>query len=145
TDGGLVTALSMGRANIYVVSAGRQGLKQVRTIANYQGNWAGRYLVTACSNTVVFNSIRACNGLPPGSNLPLTMVLTQSGETVSGRVAFGQLNSESVTIPLGGDGTLRFVARVAGDPQIDVNMGLSQPAAGQITGGMTDRKSTRLN
>ena len=62
------------------------------------------------------------------------MVLTQTGESVNGRVAFGTLNSEPVTLPMGGDGSLVFLARVAGDPQIDVNMNLASPGANQITG-----------
>jgi hypothetical protein len=135
SDSGMVTAITTGRANIYVAFGGRQGLKQVRSIANFQGNWAGRYVLQNCTQSGIFLTLRACSSVTIGGSNPLTLVLTQSGETVSGRVAFGSLNSESITVPISGD-SLSFVARLPGDPAIDVNMNLGQPAAGQINGNV---------
>src|SRR5262245_62843180 len=51
TDSGSVTAVSMGRANIYVVFGGQQGTKGIRVIPNYQGNWSGRWIVSGCTQT----------------------------------------------------------------------------------------------
>jgi hypothetical protein len=134
TTGGLVTSVSRGAANIYIVSGGRQGTKPIRVIANYQGNWSGRYTVTGCNQQGIFATIDGCRQVGVGSSLVVGMVMTQTGETVTGRVNFGSLNSENASVPMGVDGSLVFVARVPGDPIIDVNMNLAQNDANQITG-----------
>lgn len=63
------------------------------TGANAQGSWSGRYEVQRCdgtgSNQDYFCSNRGA--YPPGSSLPITLSLTQSGTSVSGSIAFGQV------------------------------------------------------
>lgn len=63
------------------------------TGASAQGSWSGRYEVQRCdgtgSNQDYFCSNRGA--YPPGSSLPITLSLTQSGTSVSGSIAFGQV------------------------------------------------------
>ncbi len=63
------------------------------TGASAQGNWSGRYEVQRCdgtgSNQDYFCSNRGA--YPPGSSLPISLNLAQSGTSVSGSITFGQV------------------------------------------------------
>lgn len=77
------------------------------TGASAQGNWSGRYEVQRCdgtgSNQDYFCSQRGA--YPPGSSLPITLNLSQSGSSVSGSIAFGQVTG-SVRGSIDGNGNL---------------------------------------
>jgi hypothetical protein len=77
------------------------------TGASAQGSWSGRYEVQRCdgtgSNQDYFCSQRGA--YPPGSSLPLTLSLSQSGTSVTGTIAFGQVTG-SVRGSIDGGGNL---------------------------------------
>ena len=59
-----------------------------------QGTWSGRYDVQRCDGTGS-NQDYFCSttrgAFPPGSSLPIALTLSQSGSSVSGTIAFGQV------------------------------------------------------
>lgn len=59
----------------------------------FQGTWAGRYIVERCDGTGsvqdYFCSSRGA--YPPGTDLPISMTLTQTGSAVSGVLSLGQV------------------------------------------------------
>jgi len=60
----------------------------------YSGRWSGNYLIDRCDGTGSVQDLLCGTrrGLyPPGTSLPITLDLTQSGSTVSGTIALGQL------------------------------------------------------
>lgn len=85
------------------------------TGASAQGTWSGSYLVERCdgtgSNQDYFCSQRGA--FPPGSSLPISFTLTQSGSSVSGRVTFGQVTG-SVTGSVNAGGTLSLSGTAVG-------------------------------
>lgn len=87
-------------ANTIAISANATG-------ASAQGTWSGRYEVQRCdgtgSNQDYFCSQRGA--YPPGSSLPITLSLTQSGTSVTGSIAFGQVTG-SVRGSIDGNGNL---------------------------------------
>jgi len=121
TDGGLVTGGSSGRANIFVISGGRQGTKQIRVVPDYQGNWAGRWTVANCVHTGVFAEIDACSEAPIGTAAPISTALTQTGLTVKGHVMFGDLNTGSISAPIASDNAVTFTGRINGDDDLYID------------------------
>ncbi len=60
----------------------------------YTGRWSGNYIIDRCDGTgSVQDLLCGTNrGLyPPGTSLPITLDLTQSGSTVAGTIALGQI------------------------------------------------------
>lgn len=74
----------------------------------FQGTWSGRYVVERCDGTGSAQDYFCSNNrgfYPPGTNLPISISLTQNGTSVAGTVSFGQVTgvmNGSVT----GGGTL---------------------------------------
>jgi hypothetical protein len=91
TDAGLVTAVANGRANIYVVSGGQQGLAQVRVVPDLQGRWSGRLQVTACAPSAAWATINFCSEFPAGFSSTFGLSVTQSGELLSAVANYGSL------------------------------------------------------
>lgn len=60
----------------------------------YSGRWSGNYVIDRCDGTGSVQDLLCGSnrGLyPPGTSLPITLDLTQSGSTVSGTIALGQI------------------------------------------------------
>jgi hypothetical protein len=58
----------------------------------FTGRWSGRYIIERCDGTGSVQDLLCgtARGLfPPGTALPITLDLTQSGSTVSGTIALG--------------------------------------------------------
>jgi hypothetical protein len=77
------------------------------TAPSFAGAWSGRYIVERCDGTGsvqdYFCSSRGA--FPPGTDLPVSLSLTQSGSSVSGSISIGQV-SGPVTGTVNGSGTL---------------------------------------
>lgn len=90
------------------------------TGAGAQGTWSGRYDVQRCdgtgSNQDYFCSQRGA--FPPGSSLPITLVLSQNGSSVSGTIALGQVTG-SVNGSVDGAGNLSLTG-TASNGQINL-------------------------
>ena len=110
------------------------------TGASAQGNWSGNYRVARCdgtgSNQDYFCSTNR-GAFPPGASLPITLNLTQSGSSVSGSIAFGQVTG-SVNGTINSAGTLVLQGTAVGG-QITVALaGFSVSVNGtSMTGNFT--------
>lgn len=82
-----------GGSNVVAISGTSAG-------ASVAGTWAGRYIVERCDGTGS-NQDYFCSeqrgAYPPGSSLPVSVTLTQSGSAVNGTIRLG-----SVTGPVNG-------------------------------------------
>lgn len=76
-----------GGANVVAVSGTAAG-------ASFGGKWTGRYIVERCdgggSNQDYFCSAQH-GAYPPGTSLPVTFTLTQTGSAVTGSIRFGSV------------------------------------------------------
>jgi len=119
-------------ANIIAVSGTATG-------ASAQGTWSGRYEVLRCdgtgSNQDYFCSQRGA--YPPGSSLPITLSLTQSGTSVTGSIAFGQVTG-SVRGSIDGGGNLNLQGTASGG---QINLALTSfsvsVSGSSMTGNLT--------
>jgi hypothetical protein len=139
TDGGLVTAVSNGLATIYVVSGGQQGQKVIRVLPDYQGQWVGGLRVTACSGTGAFEEF--CDAFPINSSDPYAIAITQSGESITGRLSFGTIVFDPFTAAIGADGGVNATAtRPAGASlfSIDATLRINSATAGTLTGTVVE-------
>lgn len=59
-------------------------------VANVAGNWSGTYTITSCGQSDAFTDANFCGTLG-NAPLPMTLVLTQAGSTVSGTLAQGTI------------------------------------------------------
>ena len=75
-----------------------------------QGTWSGRYDVQRCDGTGS-NQDYFCSttrgAFPPGSSLPITLTLSQSGSSVTGTIALGQVTGP-VSGSIDGAGTMNL-------------------------------------
>jgi hypothetical protein len=108
---GRVTGASSGNANISVDYQGKRGTKAIRVVPNYTGNWTGSYTIASCTDTLQFQTTGFCSAVFPASQvLSLVLLLTQSGSTVSGSAALGQILSNSTSAPVQTDGSVLLPA-----------------------------------
>jgi hypothetical protein len=135
TDSGMVTAVAAGLANIYVVSGGQQGTKNIRVVPSYGGAWSGSYYITGCSHSGIFALANMCDSFAPNKVYPYNMNLSQSGESVSGAFALGTLvfGQSSSTIDGGGQVVLNGTYN-SGTTTISGSWTLTCPAAGRLSG-----------
>jgi hypothetical protein len=137
TDSGMVTAVAGGSANIYVVSGGQQGTKNIRVVPSFAGAWSGSYYVTSCSHSGDFASANMCSIFPVSKVFPYNMDLSQSGESVTGTVYMGQVifSPSSGTIDGGGQVALNGT-NVSDTTTIDLVWNLTSPTVGRLNGTM---------
>lgn len=125
---GLVTGVSNGLANIYIVSDGVTGTKSLRVVPNYQGQWAGSYVTTGTTPFPSDAYLHMCAGYVPPTTLSLTMTLTQNGQAVNGQFVAAGLVSSSFTSLVDGDGGIAIRASNTTSPfQYDFTWRLSAP------------------
>ena len=139
TETGLVTGLTNGSANIYVLSGGRQGTATLRVVPNYQGQWRGSYVVRSCTQSGVFTQSNFCGSTPANTVLPTSMTLTQNGAAISGQFFLGTLSFTPFTGPVEGDGSVAFTgASTSGSSiSIDVSWRINAALDGRLTGRHT--------
>jgi len=83
------------------------------TAPTFQGTWAGRYVVERCDGTgSVQDYFCSARGFfPPGTDLPLSLSLTQNGTAVSGSFSLGQVTGSATgTVNAGGTLVLQGTA-----------------------------------
>ena len=135
SDGGVVTPVEAGAANIYVVSGGRQGTKNIRVVPSFDGRWSGSYYVTECSQTGDFAAARLCDSFPVNRVLPYNLALSQSGESVSGTGYLGSLEFANCAATIGPGGDVALEATYQEDTgTITARWNLTSPAAGKLNG-----------
>lgn len=77
------------------------------TAPTFQGVWAGRYVVERCDGTGSLQDYLCSSRgfFPPGTDLPISMNLTQNGSSVSGSFSIGQVTG-AATGTVNGSGVL---------------------------------------
>jgi hypothetical protein len=136
TDSGLVTGVSTGGANIYVISGGQQGTKNIRVVPNYAGSWSGSYYVTGCSQSGAYATFNYCSSdFSTNSVFPYNMSLTQSLDTVTGTFYLGtlQFGQSSGTMD-GGGGVALSANYYSGVSTIYCVWNLSSSTPGRLAG-----------
>jgi hypothetical protein len=74
---------------------------------SFAGTWSGRYIVERCDGTGSVQDYFCSNrgAFPPGTDLPITLSLTQNASSVSGSISLGQVTGP-VTGAVNAAGTL---------------------------------------
>ena len=85
---GKVTALTRGKATIYVDVEGRRGTRLVTVAPNLNGEWGGSYGVGKCTATGDFKSLGFCEDPSAGEADSIALHLAQNRTTLSGSVEF---------------------------------------------------------
>jgi hypothetical protein len=141
TDAGMVTAIGNGLANIYVISGGRQGTKNLKVVPDLEGTWQGSYVVSRCVDTGFFlDSAKFCaSGFPAGSVLPITASISQTQDTTTHAIMLGALGTNSASAIIGADGSASIATTVITDPgfRIDVTLRVSSTTPGVMTGTLS--------
>jgi hypothetical protein len=83
-DDGRVRALNLGRATITANFETLTAALPMRVVPDYEGTWSGGYRLVECTR-LSGPGPSYCRGFA-GAVLPLRMVLTQDGSTLSGRL-----------------------------------------------------------
>ena len=90
------------------------GPSSVETAAQVQGTWTGEYTVSACNDQAAPGF--CSEFVPVGTALPMQLVLTQTGESLSGTLGLGAFSvpvSGTITgsrIVLNGSGTVSITS-----------------------------------
>jgi hypothetical protein len=141
TDGGQVTGVANGRANIYVVSGGRQGTLGIRVVPDYLGRWSGRLLVTSCSQTGAWADANLCKDAPPGASDPFGLSISQTGESINARPNYGDIAFPSVGSSIQPDGSTSFVTTyfdVDVPLSVEASWTMNGPRSGELVGTVNE-------
>ena len=107
---GRVTGQSHGQVTLTATHQGASTTKAVSVVANFGGQWSGRYVMKACDQSGIFIAVGYCQGLgPAGSVGPITLSLTQGGNDqsqLSGTIGFGSLLTGNVAGNVAADGRM---------------------------------------
>lgn len=132
---GVVTSVATGEVTVFVDSQGVRGTKRITVVKSYQGTWSGTYTITACTQTGDFAAVNLCGILATNPTPPVALNLTQTGSTISGQTALGQLVSSPFTTTAGPGGALTFQALYIQDTlRITQAWQLNVTAAGLLAG-----------
>lgn len=138
---GLVTGVANGSATIYVISDGRQGQQVVRVVPDYQGTWAGRTVVTTCTQTGAFASANFCSDFPAGSSDPYQLSLAQTGLSMTARLSYGpSVTGVPTATSILPDGTTSFSTTVVNPSGIIIraDVAINSPSLGTLTGTINE-------
>lgn len=137
---GLVTSVRSGDVTIFVDAQGIRGTKRITIVPNYQGIWAGAYVVNSCTQTGGFATGGYCGTIfPIGASAPVAFTLSQTGGTISGQTFLGQIASSpfSTVAVAGGGLVFQATAQLPVTPftfRIDQAWQINQATAGTLTG-----------
>jgi len=143
---GVATGLAAGQATITARNGGVAATRLLRVVPHYQGAWTGRYLVAGCTASGDYLTFGWCGSLQ-GQNLPFSLTLSQTRDTVSGTITFGEYTgSVSGSAAMNGALTLAGTA-VSGGASISISSWSTNSASfGVMTGNFSQRvTSTTLS
>ena len=108
----------------------------IASAPTFQGTWSGRYIVERCDGTgsVQDYFCSARGSYPPGTDLPVSMTLTQNGTSISGTLALGQVTGV-VTGTVAGGSTLVLQGTVRSGQTSGTLSGWSTTASGSSMSG----------
>jgi hypothetical protein len=135
---GKVTIVGSEMANIIIDYQGREGVKLIRGLPNYQGSWSGSYETVSCSDSG--DPGMSCSSFPPlGSVGPINLNLIQDRDRVTGKFDFGGPvpNYADAIGQIQTDGKLLLAGTVTTGPfTILVSWTLGSTIPGQIAGSL---------
>jgi hypothetical protein len=134
---GRVTGVGPGNVTVYIVHDGRQGVKVIRGLPNFQGTWSGSYAVRSCTQSGQMALINACGDtFAVNRVLPTNLNLTQDSDRVQGRFFLGTLGGDT-SGPIQTDGRLQLTGAVQGELTIEATWGIESRSPGRIIGGVS--------
>lgn len=139
---GVATGLSAGQATITARNGGTTATRLVRVVPQYQGSWSGRYTVAACTASGDFLTYGWCTSIQ-GRDLPFSLTLSQTRDTVSGTVTFGEYTgSVSGSMAVGGTLTIAGAAISGGTSLSISSWSTNSLTFGSMTGSFSQRVSS---
>ena len=109
-NNGRLTGQSHGAVTLTATHQGASTTKAVSIVANFGGQWTGRYVMRACDQSGAFAAIAYCQGLGGiGSMGPIGLSITQGGNDQSqlaGTISFGGTLTGNVTGNVTPDGRM---------------------------------------
>lgn len=136
--GGTVTAISAGDATVSVEFSGVRGTTKITVRPDYNGPWAGRYYVVACTDTEEFTTYHVCDAMfPPTSGVryDVTFALTQTDDAVTGLAAFETIDQKLAPAAIQRDGSLKTTSYLEYSlSPVHVSWTLKQATASRIDG-----------
>jgi hypothetical protein len=135
---GRVTGTGSGEVTIWCDARGVRGTKRVRVLPNYQGTWLGSYAVDACEQSGDFALVGFCANFPRDRVFPLSGMLTQQNDTVTGAFHLGQVQGQQASGPVALDGTLRLTIVHVGTGSFTLtsDWAVNSTRPGQLSGSM---------
>jgi hypothetical protein len=103
-EGGRVTGVAPGLATVFADYQGQRGTRTVRVVPDYQGHWSGDWSVTGCTGDGDFSDI--CSVYVIGDLYALTLVASQTRDTITGTTDFGDNLPGPVTGTIAANGHL---------------------------------------
>ena len=139
SSAGQLTGLTNGQAIVTATHDGIAATVPVRVVANVQGTWSGSYLITTCANYFLY--VNWCTLIAGAGPAPIDFYLTQTRDTVSGVLAFGQFVG-NVTGQISSNGTLSLSGTTYSDLDTFTVAAWSTNIAGNnMTGTFTVRNA----
>ena len=137
---GLVTGVASGQVTIFFeASGGPRGTKLFRILPNYVGSWTGNYVVTNCTQSGTFVSANLCGpgNFTVGAPFQYAFNLTQTLDSVSGRIFLGTVQFDQTTGPVALSGELVLTSQtVVGTTRIDVAARVNSGSPGALVGSI---------
>ncbi len=132
---GVVTGIANGLANISATADGVQGTSRIRVVPNYEGQWSGVYKIDRSTPFPSSSYQNMCTDYTAGLSYSLSMTLAQTGQSVTGQVNAGGVQSPAVVSLIDATGATSLVTSSTNSVyQYDFTWRLSVPAPGQIAG-----------
>ena len=101
---GRASGVASGQASIIADAQGQRATRLLRVVPDYHGRWRGDWQVTGCADEGDWRG--ACAEFPSQSLFGLSLVLSQTRDTVSGTTDFGDDLPGAVTGTIRMDGPL---------------------------------------
>jgi hypothetical protein len=137
---GIVHADHSGSAHVWAKYQGVQGQIVLRALPNMAGHFVGQYVVDSCSEVGSVTGGYFCQppGYSIGSAWPLSMILTQARDVVSGTVSVGTVTSAPFDAPVSTSGSVALALNAsASGVSLSEGFSITSELPGRIDGTMT--------
>ena len=106
-----MTALSRGKATIYVDIQNHRGTRLVTVMPNFKGEWHGAAVADACRQTGDFTTADFCGEAPIGESGSIVLHVTQSRTTLTGTIDLDE-DSGDLNGTVADDGVMTLTATI---------------------------------
>lgn len=106
---------------------------------SFSGTWSGNYILSSCTQTGDFASAGFCGMTPVGTSMPISLSLTQTGNSVRGTLAQGAVYS-SVSGTVDGAGHLKLTGSGSSSGfNVQTSAWDTTQSSGRMSGTFTSR------